>query len=66
MYDWNIGYFRHSDMIKVKPLRTSWAKKMEERGKKKSVKAFEKELKEAKTKELEVGSSHLSFPYSVI
>ena len=45
---------RFSEMKKVKSLKTSWTQKMEDRAAKKALKLRERELKEARAKELEV------------
>ncbi|CAH1262230.1 CCDC86 [Branchiostoma lanceolatum] len=44
---------RHTSIKKDKPLRTTWNKKMQQRAERKSIKSFEKELKELKQKQLE-------------
>ncbi|XP_060117123.1 coiled-coil domain-containing protein 86 [Heteronotia binoei] len=44
---------RFSDMIKDKPLRSSWERKMKERQEKKAVKDFARHLKEEKLRERE-------------
>ena len=45
---------RYSEMTRSKPLKSSWKKKMEEKAERKSVKARESELKEAKKEKQEV------------
>merc|ERR1712071_233376 len=48
---WKSDKKRKSDMINVKPLHTSWEKKKRIRAEKDSVKAFERDMKEAAKKE---------------
>ena len=46
--------FRFSDIKQVKSLKSSWSEKMKKRAEKKSVKDFEKRLKQEKADDLEV------------
>ncbi|XP_077866426.1 LOW QUALITY PROTEIN: coiled-coil domain-containing protein 86-like [Saccoglossus kowalevskii] len=45
---------RFSDIRKDKPLRSTWQKKMQLKSEKKNIKKYEQELKEARSKELEI------------
>ena len=47
-------FFRFSEKRLDKTLKTSWAKKMQMKAEKKSIKSFEKQLKEDRNKQLEV------------
>jgi rRNA-processing protein CGR1 len=49
-------------MMKDKPLKTSWEKKVESKNLKKNIKLYEKELKEARAKRLEVRFSNVMNP----
>ncbi|ELU10563.1 hypothetical protein CAPTEDRAFT_194031 [Capitella teleta] len=44
---------RHTEMIRDKPLKSSWKNKVDNKNTKKNVKLFEKELQEARAKRLE-------------
>ncbi|XP_064620766.1 coiled-coil domain-containing protein 86-like [Lineus longissimus] len=44
---------RYSEIMKVKPLRSSWKRKEEERKEKKAMKLYEKELQDARQETLE-------------
>ncbi|XP_067664286.1 coiled-coil domain-containing protein 86-like [Haliotis asinina] len=44
---------RHSEIKKVKSLKSSWSKKMADKAEKKSIKEFQNRLKEARNEELE-------------
>ena len=46
--------FRFSDIKQVKSLKSSWSEKMKKRAEKKSIKDFEKRLKQEKADDLEV------------
>ena len=49
----------HSDLVRSNPLKTSWSLKMKLRLEAKAIKTREKELKDTRSKELEVGELNL-------
>lgn len=44
---------KHSELIKVKPLKSSWKEKMEIKAKQQAIRLQEKEIREAKAREKE-------------
>ncbi|GAV03459.1 hypothetical protein RvY_13879 [Ramazzottius varieornatus] len=50
---WKVNHQRFSSVVKVQPLRTTWATKMKAKTERKLTKAHEKEMSEEKKKEKE-------------